>query len=146
MRAPSRASASDVAAREHCAMARNRRLIDAPPSAVFEVLSDPRSYAYWVIGSREVRDMDPDWARPGARFAHTVNVGPLRVQDYTSVEEVEPNRRLQLRAKARPFGTARVALELEPADGRGTRVTIVEQAADPLSAFLFPPLPHLPVR
>jgi uncharacterized protein YndB with AHSA1/START domain len=127
-------------------MARNRRLIDASPSAVFEVLSDPRSYAYWVIGSREVRDMDPDWPRPGSRFAHTVNIGPLRVQDYTSVEEVEPDRRLQLRAKARPFGTARVELELEPADGEGTRVTIVEQAADPLTAFIFQPLTHLAVR
>src|SRR3954465_375666 len=126
-------------------MARNERLIGAPPSAVFGVLSDPRSYAYWVIGSREVRDMDPDWPRPGSRFGHTVNVGPLRVQDYTSVEEVEPERRLQLRAKARPFGTARIALELEPADDEGTRVTIVEQAADPLTAFLFQPLIHLAV-
>src|SRR3954451_2848208 len=108
-------------------MARNRRLIEAPPSAVFEVLSDPRSYAYWVIGSREGRDMDADWPRPGTRFAHTVNVGPLRVQDYTSVEQVEPGRRLQLRAKARPFGTARIELELEPADGEATCVTIVEQ-------------------
>src|SRR4051794_2126285 len=145
MRAPSRASASDAAAREHCAMARNRRLIDAPPSAVFEVLSDPRSYAYWVIGSREVRDMDPDWPRPGSRFAHTVNVGPLRVQDYTSVEEVERDRRLRLRAKARPFGTARIDLELEPADGGATTVTIVEQAADALTAFIFQPLTHLAV-
>jgi uncharacterized protein YndB with AHSA1/START domain len=127
-------------------MARNDRLIDAPPSAVFEVLSDPRSYAYWVIGSREVRDMDPEWPRPGTRFHHTVNVGPLRVQDYTSVEEVEADRRLQLRAKARPFGTARIELELEPADGDGTRVTIVEQAADPLTAFVFQPLTHLAVR
>jgi len=126
-------------------MARNHRVIDAPPSAVFEVLSDPRSYAYWVIGSREVRDMDPEWPRPGSRFGHTVNVGPLRVQDYTSVEEVEPERRLQLRAKARPFGTARIELELEPADDEGTRVTIVEQAADPLTAFLFQPLIHLAV-
>src|SRR3954469_7986760 len=139
MRAPSRASASDAAAREHCAMARNDRLIDASPSAVFEVLSDPRSYAYWVIGSREVRDMDSDWPRPGSRFSHTVNIGPLRVQDYTSVEEIEPDHRLQLCRETRPFGKARVALGPEPAAGRGTRVTIVEQAADPLSAFLFQP-------
>jgi hypothetical protein len=127
-------------------VARNERRIEASPSAIFEVLGDPRSYAYWVIGSREVRDMDPDWPRPGSRFAHTINIGPLRVQDHTCVEEVEPDRRLQLRAKARPFGTARVVLELEPAGGDGTCVTIVEQAADPLTAFLFQPLTHLAVH
>ncbi len=126
-------------------MARIERLIQASPSAVFDVLADPRSYVYWVIGSREIRESDADWPRPGSRFAHTVNVGPLRVQDHTEVEELEPGRRLQLRAKARPFGTARVSLELDPV-AEGTRVTMVEQAADSLSAFIFQPLTHLAVR
>jgi uncharacterized protein YndB with AHSA1/START domain len=126
-------------------MAHTERLIRASPSAVFEVLSDPRAYAYWVIGSREIRDADPDWPRPGSRFGHTVNMGPLRVRDHTKVEELEPDRRLQLKAKARPFGTARINIELAPV-GDGTRVTIVEQAADAPSAFLFQPLTHLLVQ
>lgn len=126
-------------------MARTERLIHASPSAVFDVLADPRSYVYWVIGSREIRDSDAGWPRPGSRFAHTVNVGPLRVQDHTEVEQLEPGRRLQLRAKARPFGTARVSLELDPV-AEGTHVTMVEQAADSLSAFLFQPLTHLAVQ
>jgi uncharacterized protein YndB with AHSA1/START domain len=126
-------------------MARTERLIRASPSAVFEVLADPRSYVYWVIGSREIRDADAAWPQPGSRFAHTVNVGPLRVRDRTTVEEVDRDRFLQLEAKARPFGTARIKIGLEP-DAEGTWVTMVEQAADPLTAFVFQPLTHLLVR
>ena len=126
-------------------MARTERLINASPTAVFDVLADPRSHVYWVVGSREIRDSDADWPRPGSRFAHTVNIGPLRVRDQTEVEEVDSGRRLQMRAKARPFGTARIKIELEPVVD-GTRVTLVEQAADALSAFLFQPLTHLAVQ
>ena len=87
-------------------MASTDRLIHAPPARVFEVLADPRSYAYWVIGSREVRAADADWPQPSSRFHHTVNIGPLHVRDHTEVEKMEPDRFLQLKANARPFGTA----------------------------------------
>jgi uncharacterized protein YndB with AHSA1/START domain len=126
-------------------MASTDRLIHAPPARVFEVLADPRSYAYWVIGSREVRAADADWPQPASRFHHTVNIGPLHVRDHTEVEKMEPDRFLQLKANARPFGTARVKLDLEP-EGDGTRVTMIEQAGDTLSAFLFQPLTHLLLR
>ena len=126
-------------------MASTDRLIHAPPARVFEVLADPRSYAYWVIGSREVRAADADWPQPRSRFHHTVNIGPLHVRDHTEVEKMEPDRFLQLKANARPFGTARVKLDLEP-EGGETRVTMIEQAGDTLSAFLFQPLTHLLLR
>lgn len=126
-------------------MARTERVIDATPSAVFDVLADPRSYVYWVIGSREVRDADPSWPEPGSRFHHTVNVGPLRIRDHTRVEDVDRGRCLQLKAKARPFGTARITIRLQQESG-GTRVTMVEDAADSLTAFIFQPLTHLAVR
>jgi uncharacterized protein YndB with AHSA1/START domain len=126
-------------------MARTERVIDVPPSAVFDVLADPRSYVYWVIGSREIRDADPAWPEPGSRFDHTVNIGPLRIRDHTKVEQVERDRFLQLKARARPFGTARIAIRLGE-HGAGTRVTIVEDAADALTAFLFQPLVHFAVR
>lgn len=61
-------------------MAQTERLINASPEAVFGVLADPRGYAYWVIGSLEVREADPEWPRPGSRFGHTVALGPLRVK------------------------------------------------------------------
>jgi uncharacterized protein YndB with AHSA1/START domain len=126
-------------------MARSERVIAAPPEAVYDVLADPRGYAYWVIGSMEVRGASPDWPQPGSRFDHTVGFGPLRIKDHTVVEEARPNRFLQLRAKARPLGKARVKLELEEA-GEGTRITMIEDPADPLTAFVFMPLTHLLTR
>jgi uncharacterized protein YndB with AHSA1/START domain len=126
-------------------MARSERVIAASPEAVFDVLADPRGYAYWVIGSMEVRGASPDWPRAGSRFDHTIGVGPLRIKDHTVVEEVQPGRFLQLAAKARPLGNARVKLELGPAAG-GTRITMIEDPADKLTAFVFQPLTHLLTR
>jgi uncharacterized protein YndB with AHSA1/START domain len=126
-------------------MARTARRIAASPDRIFEVLSDPQSYGYWVVGSKEIRDADRDWPSPGSRIHHTVGFGPLTIKDHTVVEEVSRPRRLKLRAKARPLGTARVTLELVPQDGH-TQVTMIEDAADPLTAFVFNPLTHLLVR
>ena len=126
-------------------MARNEHLIHAAPETVFGVLSDPRSYAYWVVGSDEIRDADVTWPAIGSRFLHTVKIGPVRVKDHSEVEDMRPGRFLQLRVMARPVGTARVKLELEPADG-GTRVTMIEDPADTASALMFNPLTHRLVR
>ena len=109
------------------------------------MLADARGYAYWVIGSIEVREADSAWPQQGARFHHTVGMGPLRVQDHTAVEEVTPGQFLQLKTRARPLGNARVKLELEPANG-GTRITMIEDPADKPTAFLFTPLTHLATR
>jgi hypothetical protein len=109
------------------------------------VLSDPRSYAYWVIGSIEIRDADPEWPQAGSRFHHTVGLGPLRVKDHTVVEEVRPARYLQLQTKTRPLGNARVGLQLDDT-GEGTRVTMTEDPADTPTALVFMPLTHVLMR
>lgn len=49
---------------------------------------------------------------------------------------------LKLRAKARPMGTENVTLRIEP-EGSGSHVTMIEDAGDPLTAFVFNPLTHL---
>ena len=127
-------------------MARNEIDIEAGASEVFDVLAEPESYAYWVVGSREIRDADERWPMPGTKFHHTVAFGPLDVKDWTSVEELEWGRRLRLRAKARPLGTAHVTIELEPNGDGGTRVTLTEDGADPVSALAFWPLNHVLTR
>jgi uncharacterized protein YndB with AHSA1/START domain len=127
-------------------MARNERLIPTSPERVFAVLSDPDAYAAWVVGSEVIRDADETWPAVGSRFHHRVGVGPLKVNDHTEVTAMEPARRLELHAKARPLGTAKVALDLERRGG-GTLVTMVEDAGDPLSRLLFiNPLTHFFVR
>jgi uncharacterized protein YndB with AHSA1/START domain len=121
----------------------NRRFIAVPPETVWGVLADPDSYAYWVVGSKRIRDADPSWPAAGSRFHHTVGFGPFTLDDHTDSVADDAPRRLELRAKARPLGLAEVILELEPAGG-GTTITITENPTGvqkPLA--LFPPLQWL---
>lgn len=103
------------------------RLVHAPPGRVFAVLSDGWAYPLWVVGATHMRDVDPDWPAVGSRIHHSVGVWPLMLQDHTEVLAVEPDRRLEVRARSWPFGEARVELVLEPAAG-GTMVTMHENA------------------
>ena len=106
-------------------MSTNTRFMPVPPSAVWDALADAGGYGYWVVGSKIIRDSDATWPAPGSKIHHTVGLGPFQFNDHTeSVEAVEPHR-LQLRAKVRPLGTARVTLEMTPKDG-GTVVRMTE--------------------
>ncbi len=113
-----------------------------PATAVWDALADPSSYGFWVVGSKAIRDADPDWPAPGSKFHHTVGVGPFTVRDHTKSLEAQPPRRLQIRAKSRPLGTARVTLEMTPKDG-GTLVRITEQPDGPTAILNLNPLVHL---
>jgi uncharacterized protein YndB with AHSA1/START domain len=106
-------------------MAATSMRFDVPPERAFEVLSQPRSYAFWVTGARSVEDHDPNWPAPGSSFRHTQGVAPLVITDTTSVVSADPPRRLELEARVRPFLVVRIVLELEP-NGAGTSVTIDE--------------------
>jgi uncharacterized protein YndB with AHSA1/START domain len=126
-------------------MARNEIHVAAPPERVFAVLADPWCYGEWVVGSQTVRGVDGRWPQPGSRLHHRIGVGPLAIPDNTEVLEVDPPRRLALQARARPLGTARVTLILNP-DGGGTRVTMIEDPGDAWTRLLFNPVTHLLVR
>jgi uncharacterized protein YndB with AHSA1/START domain len=126
-------------------MARNVAHFSVPPDRVFAVLSDPQAYAHWVVGSKEIRDADPGFPAPGTRLHHSVGFGPITLKDNTTVLESAPPHRLVLRAKARPLGTARVVMDIQP-EGAGSRVTMIEDAGDPLTRLVFNPLTHLLVR
>jgi uncharacterized protein YndB with AHSA1/START domain len=127
-------------------MARTELTINASAERIFEVLSDPDTYAYWVVGSKKIRSSDPDWPRPGSRFYHKVGVGPITIHDHSEVEKATPPTFLQLKVKARPLGTARVKMEIEELGPDESRVTMIEDAADPLTAVVFNPLTHLIMR
>ena len=113
-------------------MATNEDQFAVAPERVFAVLSDPETYADWVVGSHSIRDADTDWPAVGTRFYHRVGAGPLTISDHTEVLEADPPHRLLLRARARPLGTAKVELVLTPRAG-GTLVKMTEVAGDPLS-------------
>jgi uncharacterized protein YndB with AHSA1/START domain len=111
----------------------------ATPERVFSVLSDPRSYEYWVVGSKEIRHWDDDFPAVGSSFHHTFLIGPMPVRDSTTVLEADPPRRLKLRARARPTGIAHVTLEMAAEDG-GTEVSITEVPVEGIAARLHNPL------
>ncbi|HEV2635899.1 MAG TPA: SRPBCC family protein [Actinocrinis sp.] len=99
-------------------MAARQQLIPRPPHQVWKVLADGSSYARWVVGTQQILDVDPDWPAVGAVLRFQLGLGPLNFRDTCTVRICEPERRLELEAKAEPFGTARIAFTLIPwADG-----------------------------
>jgi uncharacterized protein YndB with AHSA1/START domain len=127
------------------AVATNERFMTVPPEAVWAVLADPDGYAYWVVGSKLIRDAEPAWPAPGSKFHHTIGVGPLTLDDHTVSLEAEPPRRLVLRAKGRPVGTAKVTMELQPHDG-GTLVRMTENPDGVYSVLALNPLLHVATK
>ena len=114
-----------------------------PPAQVWATLADPDNYSEWVVGTKQVRSSQGDWPLKRARFQHTVGIWPLYIHDQTSVVESDPPEHLVLEAKVRPFGSARIILELAPSE-TGTRVTMTEEPSAPYVARvarrLFDPL------
>jgi uncharacterized protein YndB with AHSA1/START domain len=123
-------------------VATNRRYIPASPEAIWNVLADPAGYEYWVVGSKAIRDAEPDFPAPGSKFHHTIGFGPLTLRDHTEVLAAEPPRRLRLRAKGRPLGTATVEMQLTPGDG-GTVVRMSETPDGPYSVLALNPAVHV---
>ncbi|GGV57349.1 hypothetical protein GCM10010228_01980 [Streptomyces massasporeus] len=95
-------------------VSQNRRLILSSPSEVWDLLSDGRRYGEWVSGTQQVTAADPHWPEVGARLQVRVGLGPLTLDDVCVVRICEPRRRLELEAKADPFGAARIAMNLIP--------------------------------
>jgi uncharacterized protein YndB with AHSA1/START domain len=121
-------------------MALNEIEMTVPPQRVFDVLSDPRSFGYWVVGSRAIHAADPTWPAPGSVFEHTQGFGPLPLlRDVTTVLASTPPTMLRMRVQARPLTVAHVTLSLVP-EAAGTRVVMEEVPADLRSKLTMNPL------
>ena len=120
-------------------MSTTRRQIDASPEKVWAVLADADNYAHWVVGSRDIRDADPDFPAKGTAFHHSLAFGPIDLKDKSTVVESEEPRRLVLHVRARPVGRGAVTMELAPRDG-GTEVTMHEGPASPVARLLYNPV------
>ena len=75
-----------------------------PPEAVWDVLAEPGSYGYWVVGSKAIRDADPDWPAPGSKFHHTIGFGPFTVADHRSRARDQRPRLLPAARQGPPRG------------------------------------------
>ena len=89
-------------------------LVQRPPDQVWDVLSDGSSYAEWVMGTRDVHEVDPGWPGLGATIRFSFGAGPWTMDDITTVRLVEPRQRLELEAHAGRLGTARISIVLLP--------------------------------
>jgi uncharacterized protein YndB with AHSA1/START domain len=119
-------------------MATSERYMPLAPPAVWAALADPAGYAEWVVGSSRIRDADPSWPAAGARFHHSIGIGPLHVDDHTESLGAEAPRRLRMLARARPLGSAHVTMELTPEAG-GTLVRMTENPAGVMSVLRLHP-------
>jgi uncharacterized protein YndB with AHSA1/START domain len=108
---------------------------DASPERIWEALSEPRAYGFWVTGAHGVHESTGDWPGAGATFRHSQGVPPLVISDTTTVCDAQPPRHLDLEARVRPFLVARVVLDIVP-EPDGCRVTMHERASGGLLAPL----------
>lgn len=101
-------------------------LVDRDPSQVWDVLSDGRSYAEWVVGTKHIKEADPRWPELGSRIEYSVGVGRWTIEDITTVRLVEPGQRLELEAQAGWLGSARISIVLLPW-GEGQTLVILDE-------------------
>lgn len=105
------------------------------PQDVFDVLADGWLYTTWVVGAARIRDVDPDWPRPGTRIHHSVGLWPAMTDDTTHVVACEPPRRLALTARAWPGGEANIEITVEPHDD-GCEVSLFEEISSGPGKFV----------
>src|SRR4051812_33672200 len=128
-------------------MARNDIVIDAPPSAVYETLLDPRCYPEWVAGAKQLRGADRSWPKPGSRFHHKVGVGPIALADNTKLLATKTDRRVVLEVRIRPLAVGKVELDLKPRHrGRKTKVVMTERVTGGPLAWFGRPFVHYAIR
>jgi len=104
------------------------RRVHAPADVVWSVLADGWLYANWVVGASRIRDVEPDWPRPGSRLHHSFGVWPALIDDHTQVLTADPGRTLLLKARGWPAGEAQVRIQVDVAGPNGSTVRITEDA------------------
>lgn len=123
-------------------MAVRNILVSAAPQQVWDVLADGWSYDQWVVGTTDIRRVDPGFPAEGANLAYTVDRGPIHMKDRTTVRIAEPLHRLEMEANARPVGTARISVEVL-AWGEKSVVVIDEHPLSGLGWLLHNPLSEM---
>ena len=127
-------------------MAINSRHLEGLTAAdVFRVLSDGKSYGYWVVGTRKVRDVTGPWPEPGGQIHYTAGHLPLRKDDVTTSVAYEPDHRLQLEARAWPAGSLHIEIQVLSSP-TGSTVVIEEHPKTGVLKTLHLPLVDLAIK
>ena len=124
-----------VAETEVWLMSENECFVRADVKDVFAILGDGWTYAAWVVGASQVREVDGGWPEPERRIHHSVGAWPFLIHDTTTAVEYEPLRRLRLRVRVWPAGEGEVEFEASEAPA-GCRLVMRERVnSGPVSAL-----------
>ncbi len=107
-------------------MATVDRRVQASRDRVWDVLCEGWTYSNWVVGTSHMRAVEREWPGVGSRLFHASGVWPLVTRDETQVEQSVPATTLTLIARGRPFGEARVRIELADGGADGCTITMHE--------------------
>ncbi|MFB7395204.1 SRPBCC family protein [Streptomyces sp. NPDC056191] len=66
------------------------------------------------MGTSDSLPLDDAWPAPGSRLRYTIRLGLWAAEGVTTVRHQETGRELELEASLKPFGTARIFLQLRP--------------------------------
>jgi uncharacterized protein YndB with AHSA1/START domain len=102
--------------------------VKASPADVWAVLADGWLYATWVVGASRIRSVDETWPAEGSSIHHSVGSWPFLFNDKTIATKSEPEKELEMRARAWPGGEALVRVSIEP-EGEGSIITMTEDAS-----------------
>jgi uncharacterized protein YndB with AHSA1/START domain len=126
--------------------ARNEAWFDAPPESVWRYVGDPRTYPEWIVGDAEMRDVDPDFPRPGSAMYHTQGLPKIGLRDTSSVVSSDPPWDLELEVRMRPFLVNGVRFTLRAGGDTRTHVTMLEWPKYGIANRLLGPLVVPPLR
>lgn len=124
---------------ESGAVARVSTVSHVTPHEVFELVCNGWRYAEWVVGTKRIRAVDPDWPAVGSRFHHAVGLGPITFRDVSEVCEIDHDRRIVLLVRVWPAGRGRVTIDVEPVP-EGCRITLDEVPVEGPAAKLDGPV------
>lgn len=107
-------------------MARVRvsRVIDAPPAAVWRVVSDIAGHARWQVDVRAIEFTTPEQRAVGASYLCHTQLGPIRMTIPMTVTEWRDRRRVAVQYQGRLSGAGGITLRR-----RGKRATKVTWSA-----------------
>lgn len=116
-------------------MSRNSIKSHAAPESVFAVLDDPYAYPRWVVGTRRVREVDPEWPAVGSCFHHAIGTALGELHDFSKVLIRERPSRMVLEVRFRPTGIAHVDIRVVAEDS-GCTVIMEETPTGGPFAFM----------
>ncbi len=120
-----------------------RTEVAAAPAEVWSTISDPTTYPDWLVGTQQIRGVDPAFPRAGSEFRHSVGpAGALTIDDSTTATHAARPHRLDLLVRAGPF-RAEVEMLVVPSP-KGSEIRFSERPVGVSAAFtpLIRPILH----